>query len=1288
MDSGKGVNVPHILLLEDDKAHRDLALRAFQDDPDTFRVSVAGTVREAREIIGSDPPGLIIADWLLPDGKGIEVLTRRDGIVTVPLVVMTSHGNERLAVEIMKSGAIDYVVKSATAFRELPHTARRALRDWGNILQRQRVEQERRDTEKRLADIIGFLPDAVLAIDDDGRVIAWNKAMEAMTGVPAADMLGKGDYEYSLPLYGERRPILIDLVLKDDEEIRKKYLSVQRDGEKLISESFVPAVFGRKGAHVWTAASPLFDTAGNRVGAIETIRDITDRKQADEKLRESERLYRSLFENLLNGFAYCRMIYEDGAPRDFTYLIVNRAFGDLTGLHDVEGKNISEVIPDVREADPRLFEIYGRVASTGIPERFEIFITSLEMWFSISVYSPQSGYFVTVFDVITERKLSEERLRESEEKYHRLYDSMRDAFASMDMSGRITLFNEPFQKMVGYGKEEIYHLTYNDLTPDKWHSIEADIVKNQVLTRGYSEIYEKEYRRKDGTIIPVELRTFLVKDDAGNPQSMSAIVRDITERKLTEEKLRESEEKFRTVADYTYDWEYWASPEGQFWYVSPSCERITGYKPEAFYRDPGLMEKIVHPDDRGVFLEHAAGLNTSHGKEDYTEFRIITLDGRTVWIGHLCRPITSDGKFLGRRGSNRDITEQKIAEGELRQSEMKYRELVDHLPIGVGIVTFDGHPITMNDAMYRITGTSPDTIQETNALITYVDPEDRTRLFKRLAQERVIRNYEVSMKKPDGTQFYANLDLVRFIFHEEPVALVMMENISEKKKAEEALRQSETRFRALIQNSSDIIRILDHHGRIVYESASAGRILGYPPGYFIGRKPMEYIHPDDLEHVKKDFWEVIERVPPGTHTEFRVRKADGKYLWVDSIGVNLLDVPGVNGIVVTTRPIEERKQAEQAIKEGSELLRLALDGADAAFWDWDLPTGKATFSDRFYTMLGYAPGEFPATYDEWVALIHPDDRRDVLPDLQRQIEEKLPLCEIEYRFLSKDGTWTWILGRGKIVETDILGNPSRLTGVNIDITNHKLMESEIRSLNTVLEQRVKDRTEALSKANEALERENAQRVEAEGRLKAAYDEKVMLIKEIHHRVKNNLQIIISLLNLQSRYIKDETTLAAIRESQNRVRAMSLVHEKLYQAENVSKIQIKDYIRFLGSSLFQFYGAKSRGVCLALDIGDVDATINTAIPLGLIVNELISNSLKYAFPDGRTGEITITIRKEDHSLHIGFRDNGVGIPETLDWKDTKSLGLRLVNTLVDQLNGTIALDRHDGTHFSMVLYEKE
>jgi two-component sensor histidine kinase len=268
------------------------------------------------------------------------------------------------------------------------------------------------------------------------------------------------------------------------------------------------------------------------------------------------------------------------------------------------------------------------------------------------------------------------------------------------------------------------------------------------------------------------------------------------------------------------------------------------------------------------------------------------------------------------------------------------------------------------------------------------------------------------------------------------------------------------------------------------------------------------------------------------------------------------------------------------------------------------------------------------------------------------------------------------------------GKVIRTIGANQDITDFKLMESEIRSLNTVLEQRVKDRTDALVKANEALEEEIAQRQEAEKMLQRSYDEKVLLLKEIHHRVKNNLQIIASLLNLQSRYIRDESSLAVIRESQNRVKAMALVHEKLYRAEDISHISLYDYVRFLGTGLFQFYDAKSRGIQFTLDIRDVNVDIDAAIPLGLILNELISNSLKYAFPAGRKGEIAINIKKESHTITVLFRDNGIGIPAELDWRDTQSLGLRLVNTLVDQLNGTIELDRTAGTQFTLIVHEKE
>ena len=239
-----------------------------------------------------------------------------------------------------------------------------------------------------------------------------------------------------------------------------------------------------------------------------------------------------------------------------------------------------------------------------------------------------------------------------------------------------------------------------------------------------------------------------------------------------------------------------------------------------------------------------------------------------------------------------------------------------------------------------------------------------------------------------------------------------------------------------------------------------------------------------------------------------------------------------------------------------------------------------------------------------------------------------------------------------------------------------------------LDRKVLERTSNLDDVNVNLMTEIDIRLNAEKQLSKNLKEKEVLLREVHHRVKNNLQIIISLLNLQSRYITDETTLSAFRESQNRVRAMALVHEKLYGSADLATIDLDNYIRFLGNNLVQFYGIQGKNITLTIDIHDIFLAIDTAIPFGLMINELISNSLKYAFPNGRKGEISIAIHRQDHTLTILFRDNGVGIPEDLDWRNARSMGLQLVTALVDQLDGTIELDRTAGTRFTMVVQEKE
>jgi two-component sensor histidine kinase len=217
-----------------------------------------------------------------------------------------------------------------------------------------------------------------------------------------------------------------------------------------------------------------------------------------------------------------------------------------------------------------------------------------------------------------------------------------------------------------------------------------------------------------------------------------------------------------------------------------------------------------------------------------------------------------------------------------------------------------------------------------------------------------------------------------------------------------------------------------------------------------------------------------------------------------------------------------------------------------------------------------------------------------------------------------------------------------------------------------------------------IARDITERKRAEEQTKASLREKEVLLKEIHHRVKNNMQVIISILNLQSKHVKDKRDLEIFKDSQNRIKSMALIHDKLYRSKDLASIDFPGYIKNLASHLFNTYSVSSSAIKLVADVKDISLDINTAIPCGLIINELISNSLKYAFLDGQGGEIRIKLyANKDDTFTLIISDNGIGLPEDLVFRNTKSLALQVVVALVEQLKGTIELDRSEGTAFKIV-----
>ncbi len=266
-----------------------------------------------------------------------------------------------------------------------------------------------------------------------------------------------------------------------------------------------------------------------------------------------------------------------------------------------------------------------------------------------------------------------------------------------------------------------------------------------------------------------------------------------------------------------------------------------------------------------------------------------------------------------------------------------------------------------------------------------------------------------------------------------------------------------------------------------------------------------------------------------------------------------------------------------------------------------------------------------------------------------------------------------------------LPSPAQLEIANLALTNEiiqrKLAEERLHQANEELEIRVKERTNELALINQSLKIEISERKQIELHIQESLQEKEVLLQEIHHRVKNNLQVISSLLDLQSQYVEDKDTREMFRESQNRVKSMSLVHEKLYQSQDYTKVNFTSYIGSLANDLLQAYRVSSENISLKLDIDEVCLSINTAIPCGLIINELISNALKYAFPKNRKGTIKIALYSdEEKHLILSIKDNGVGFPSYWNLKKIETLGLQLVNVLVSQIEGILELNLETGTEF--------
>jgi PAS domain S-box-containing protein len=613
-----------------------------------------------------------------------------------------------------------------------------------------------------------------------------------------------------------------------------------------------------------------------------------------------------------------------------------------------------------------------------------------------------------------------------------------------------------------------------------------------------------------------------------------------------------------------------------------------------------------------------------------------------------------------------DITERQRVEEALLASEERYRVLVETLPDGV-VVHSQGRVVFANSASATLIGAASPAELVGKPVIQFVHPD-----YRLLALERIQRSLgegvpaeivEERFLRLDGTPIDVQVSASPFFYSGEPAMMTVFRNITERKRAEEELKASEKKYRELY----DFLPIPVYEMDLEANITAANRAIfetfrGTENDFKKGFNAWKLLSPEDVKRSADN----IQRLLKGEKvegTEYNFARLDGSVfpaIVISSVIYGHDRPTGLRGAIID---ITERKGAEEALRRERELYLDLVNTQPAGVYRLRVLSNKVMSEDGWISSKD-APYFFELISDRFCEILKLDrqafdDNPGIINDLvfdadkagfaRKNIEANLRMIPFMWEgrlVVAGAPLWVHLESRPRPLED----GDTIWTGILYDI---------------------------------------AERKQAEEAVQASLREKEILLREIHHRVKNNMQIISSLFNLQSGHIQDENARRMLKEGQLRIRSMALVHEKLYQSRDLSNIDFADYLQSLSAHLFQFFRVKPDRIRLETDLKDAHLDINSAVPCGLLVTELITNALKHAFPADRKGVVKIgLLRREDGFVELRVADDGVGFPEGLDFRCAESFGLQIVSLLVGQIEGTIELARENGTAFTVVFREPE
>ncbi|HPQ54616.1 MAG TPA: PAS domain S-box protein [Spirochaetota bacterium] len=968
----------------------------------------------------------------------------------------------------------------------------------------------------------------------------------------------------------------------------------------------------------------IHDQHGNPIALCGVSSDVTVQKQTEERMR--------VMSEMLDNAPSSITVHDSGGR----FLYANRKTFDIHGYEEADfmSKNLSEIdIPESSE----LFAKRVRQIEENREASFEVghyrkdgSVLSLEVVAKKVSWGGQPAILSIATD-ITARKQIEESLKEKTRLLQNITDNMFDLVALTDPLGFFTFVGRSHQ-ILGYDLDSLIGRNAMEFVhPDDLPGISAAFEESLTTGRDNRKS-EYRYRCADGSYIWLETVGRFINDENGNVVELLFSSRDVTDRKKVEESLRESEQKYRLIFENSPLGLLHFDSEGVITACNDNFVGIIGSSREALIG----LNMCTLPDSNIV----AAVKDALEGRNGFYEDNYHSVTAKKVTpIRALFTTIRdNEGNFLGGTGIIEDVTERWKTEAALRESESFKSILLESLPVPVFNKDAGGLYQGVNRAFENFFGVGKEKL--VGKSVFDINPPE----FARTYQEKDAELFSQGGIQVYESQVRNNMGEIRdVVFHKAALTdasgkvtglIGAILDITERKRAEEKLRVAEDMYRNIFMNSQiglfrsevDTGVIVDANDAFAVFAGFSDRVSLLEASFNVTERYIDPVQRNRIIRALKEGGEVH-------NFETRFRKNDDTIIWIRFSAKYNKDKGWIEGVA---EDITDWKGANDALRESEERYRLLFQYSPLGIYVADRDGNILDANERLLAILGSPSLEATKKIN---VLTFPVLIESGYSDAFKECVDSNTIAAMEFRYTSLWGKTTFA-SNYLVPVADDSGKVVKVFTLIEDITARKQNEERIKSL---------------------------------------LDEKELLLKETHHRIKNNMNVVYSLLQLQANRVDNGVTKGVLDDAAGRVQSMAVLYDKLYRSDIQNELSMKD---FLPSLIEEIIAVTPGAVPVTTDIRIEDIVVSAKIlsSLGILLNELITNSMKYAFKDLEEGQISVSAVKKDNVVTITYRDNGAGLPEDVTLETSQGFGMQLINLLVRQIKGTVEIIREHGTGF--------